>query len=113
MRSLPLVILATCLMVCSIGSFCQVPQASSLEVSAPEHELDVMTKRYRLESSQRNEIKTILESRAEDLQSISNDPRLSPDQREHRFKDVRRIGNREIEAVLHNRQRMLFDQGQK
>jgi hypothetical protein len=108
-RSLPVVVFAMSLMVPTTVSFCQAPHASS----GPEHELDEMTKRYKLERRQKTEIKMILESRAQDLQAIFSDSDLSPDQREHRSKELRRVCNQEIEAVLHEEQRQLFDHDQK
>jgi hypothetical protein len=106
MRSLPQVMLAAMFLVSSAESFCQTP------ASSPDHELAEMIRRYKLDSDQRREIKPILESEAEDLKIISSNSSLSPEQRGERCREVRRVCNREIEAVLHDRQRMLFDHDQ-
>jgi hypothetical protein len=72
-----------------------------------------MTKRYKLDPSQRSEVRTILVAEAEDLQIISGDSDLSPNEPEHKVADLRRVCNREIEAVLHDEQRVRFDHDQK
>jgi hypothetical protein len=107
-RSLTIAILITGFLASSTGSFCQGPHATD-----PSHELDEMTKRYKLDPNQRSEVKTILMSEAEDLQTISSDSDLSPNQREHKVADLRRVCNREIEAILHDEQRLRFDHDQK
>jgi hypothetical protein len=76
------------------------------------NELAKMNKRYKLEAKQRREIKLILESEAEDFQNIATDSSLSQDQRGEKDREVHRVCNREIDAVLHDRQRALFDQDQ-
>jgi|ERR1700733_3777188 len=117
MRSLPRVMFVTSLLFFSAGSFCQkstsVHVPSFDEASDPDHELAEMSRRYKLDSSQRREIKPILESQAEDLKIITGDSTLSPERRRERFQEVRRVCNREIEAVLHDRQIMQFDHDQK
>jgi hypothetical protein len=111
MRSLPRVLFATCLLICNAGSFSQTP---SLDQGAdPAHELAEMTRRYKLDSDQRRVVKPILESQAEDLKLIASDTQLSFEQRGEKIHELRRVCNREIEAILHDRQRMLFDHDQK
>jgi hypothetical protein len=90
-----------------------VQYAAAIDAEDPVQELAEMTTRYRLDSEQSHEIKPILESRAEDLNIIANDSRLSPEQRLDRLQELCRVCNREIEAVLHARQRVLFDRDQK
>jgi hypothetical protein len=118
MPSLSAVMFATFFLFCSAQSFFQtstgVQHAISFEqASDPDHELAENNKRYKLDSSQRDEIKPILESQAKDLKIIAGDSALSPEQRGEKSQDVRRVCSREIEAVLHDRQRMLFDHDQK
>jgi hypothetical protein len=91
-----------------------VQQVPSLHgAPSPSQELDVMTRRYKLDSKQRSEIKPILESRFEDLNYIASNSRLTEQQRGERTEEVRRVCNREIDAVLHDKQRMMFDHDQK
>ena len=71
-----------------------------------------MSKRYKLDSQQRSEIQSILQSRSEDLESISKDSGLTPDQRKKKADETKRVCNREIEAVLHEEQRAQFDKDQ-
>ncbi len=67
-----------------------------------------MCKHYKLDAAQRAEIQPILQSRSEDLASISKDSRLTPDQRKRKADETRRVCNSEIEAVLHQEQRAQF-----
>jgi hypothetical protein len=67
-------------------------------------QLDEMTKRYKLGASQRPEVKSILESEADDLKAIFD---LPPGQRAEESKEIHRVCNREIEAVLHDQQRAI------
>jgi hypothetical protein len=72
-----------------------------------------MTRRYKLDSDQKRIVKPILESQAEDLKLIASESQLSPEQRGKKIHELRRVCNREIESVLDERQRMLFDHDQK
>jgi hypothetical protein len=118
MLSLSKVLLATSLLVCSTQSFCQKPVSvhdvpSFDQGSDPDHELAEMTRRYKLDSDQKRIVKPILESQAEDLKLIASESQLSPEQRGKKIHELRRVCNREIESVLDERQRMLFDHDQK
>jgi hypothetical protein len=82
-------------------------------VSDPNHELSEMVRRYKLDSTQKRDIKPILESRAEDLENLRREDDLSPGQRAEKVQELRRVCNREIEAILHERQRVQFEQDQR
>jgi hypothetical protein len=112
--SLPKVLFAASLTL-SAGAFTQQPAAYSPaldEASNPGQVMAEMTRRYKLDSNQRREIKPILESRAEDLKIIAGESDLRPEKRGEKIQELRRVCNREIEAVLHEHQRMLFDRDQ-
>jgi hypothetical protein len=96
-------LLAAILVLSSPPMFCQ------LHLEDPSRELEQMTKRYKLDADQRNEIKPILESEADDIQSILTRP---PSEREAKLRETHALRNREIEAVLHQRQKQLFERDQ-
>jgi hypothetical protein len=96
-------LLAAILALSSSPMFCQP------HLEDPSRELEQMTKRYKLDADQRNEIKPILESEAEDIQTILKKP---PSGREAKLRETHALCNREIDAVLHPRQRQLFERDQ-
>jgi hypothetical protein len=102
MRSLPTVMFAMFLLFCSAACFSQTPPGVQHGAPVdPDHELAQMAARYKLDSTQKAEIKPILESRQEDLKLIASDSSLSPEQRGERLQD------------LHDSQITLFDRDQK
>jgi hypothetical protein len=98
---------AAVFMLSSVSSFPQL-QLASLE--NPTLVLKQMTQRYKLDAEQQSEIKPILESEAQDAQNLAS---LPPSQREMKMKEIRALSNHEIDAVLHEPQRRLFDRDQK
>ena len=104
--NLSTLVFAACMLAGSGPTFGQSHQQPS---NASIQELDAMSKRYKLDSGQRSEIRSILQSRAEDLTAISEDSGLTPEQRKKKADETRRVCDREIEAVLHEGQRVQFD----
>ena len=80
--------------------------ASSFSQQNPSQQLEQMTKRYKLDAEQQREIKPILELESADLEKLST---LPPSERSGKAKQMQALCNREIEAVLHDRQKQLFD----
>jgi Spy/CpxP family protein refolding chaperone len=75
----------------------------------PEHQLKHMTKQLDLSADQQSQIKPILESRQEQMQSVWQDQTLSRQDRRQKMMAIQQDTTGKIEAVLNDTQKQKYE----
>lgn len=74
----------------------------------PDRQLQMLTKRLKLNTDQQEKIKTILTDRATQMGSIRNDSSLQPDDRREKMRTLMTDTNSKVEAVLTDKQKKTY-----
>lgn len=75
----------------------------------PDRQLQHMTRMLGLTGDQQSQIKPLLVDRQQKMQSVFQDPSLSPQDRRTRMQSIRLDTRAKIEAVLNDQQKQTFE----
>ncbi len=90
----------------------QSAPAAAQRMPSPEQRLQHMTKALNLSDDQQQKIKPLLDSQAQQMQSLRADTSLSPQDRKAKMQQIRQATDEQIKQTLNPDQQKKFDEMQ-
>lgn len=79
----------------------------------PNRQLEMLTKRLKLNSDQQSKILPVLQNRVQQMESLRSDSSMSREDRQAKMRSIREDADTQIRAVLNDKQKKQYDDMQQ